>query len=298
MRRAIYFGSFNPLHEGHKILMCYVATNCDIDALTVVVSPHKPFKDKTILSDAKERLEAVKKEVYKFNLTKNLGVGINHDIEVSDIEFKLSEPLYTYNTLEALGKQYPEDKLVLVVGADDFKELPTWHNGQEILKQYEIIVYPRPGYDVTEECKKYNATYLEDAPVSDFSSSQIRKNEGKPIAELCQNCAYYEENSDFPHLVGEEIGNCTKYHKPIFATAKFIKGGYSDKNHFCSNYASNCFVQISALCLICKFWSHPHRGDVLHPILDQSGECTAFKQSRAFCIMHLSYPICNEFKEK
>src|SRR5574344_1042323 len=154
MRRAVYFGSFNPLHEGHKILMCYVATNCDIDALTVVVSPHNPFKDKSILSDADIRLDVVKKEVYKFNLTKGSGGGIEHNIEVSDIEFKLPEPLYTYNTLEALREQYPEDELILVVGADDFKEIPTWHCGEEILTQYRFIVYPRPGYDVTNECKK------------------------------------------------------------------------------------------------------------------------------------------------
>ena len=58
MRRvALFFGSFNPIHNGHLILANYIAEYCDVDEVRFVVSPQNPFKqDKRLLPD-KLRLE-------------------------------------------------------------------------------------------------------------------------------------------------------------------------------------------------------------------------------------------------
>lgn len=51
MKKAMYFGSFNPVHYGHVSIARYVAGMEEIDAVVIVPSPHNPFKDPSILDD-------------------------------------------------------------------------------------------------------------------------------------------------------------------------------------------------------------------------------------------------------
>jgi Nicotinic acid mononucleotide adenylyltransferase len=53
------FGSFNPVHVGHISIAKYVLDNTNVDCLCFVLSPHNPFKNGDILTDANERLNAL-----------------------------------------------------------------------------------------------------------------------------------------------------------------------------------------------------------------------------------------------
>ena len=46
MRIAVYSGSFDPLHIGHKAIMEYLTQTSDFDWVYLVISPQNPFKDK------------------------------------------------------------------------------------------------------------------------------------------------------------------------------------------------------------------------------------------------------------
>lgn len=180
MRTALYFGSFNPLHFGHIAVAKYVMENCDIDRFVMVLSPHNPFKKIKDLKEPVERLDALKKAVRKFNSTERILNRINGHIlrlEVSDVEFRMKEPLYTYKTLKYLHKLEPATNFILIVGADSYAAMPKWYKGENILEKYKIAVYPRKGSDVKELCEKNGATYLEDAPLEDISSTEIREGE-------------------------------------------------------------------------------------------------------------------------
>lgn len=61
MTEVLYFGSFNPVHFGHVAIAEYVAAMNEVDAVTIVPSPHSPFKDLSILADPIKRLEEVRK---------------------------------------------------------------------------------------------------------------------------------------------------------------------------------------------------------------------------------------------
>ncbi len=177
---ALYFGSFNPLHFGHLAVAEYVVLNCEIDRFFMVLSPHNPFKDSEILINPQSRLINLKKEIKEFN--KKLSAKVNQNrkckkVEVSDIEFHLEEPLYTYNTLKEFEKKYPQAHFIIVVGADSIKSMHKWYKGEDILLNYKLIVYPREGYRVKTICKKYKAIYLENAPLQNISSTQIRNNQ-------------------------------------------------------------------------------------------------------------------------
>lgn len=174
---ALYFGSFNPLHYGHLAIAEYVMRHCDIDRFVMVLSPHNPFKKVEDLEEPGKRYKSLQREIAKFNERFAAGRakdGKCNKLEISDIEFHLSEPLYTINTLHELQKQEPDTEFLLVVGSDSFNSLPRWHRGVEILKEFRVIVYPRKGSDVRAMAEKYNAIYLENAPLNNISSTEIR----------------------------------------------------------------------------------------------------------------------------
>ncbi len=210
-RVALYFGSFNPLHYGHLGIAEYIILNFCIDRFEMILSPHNPFKDRNILLHPQTRLASLKKAIRLFN--KDLSIKIKernallsapamhnslrlyhparnskvwkrgaliasrilcNKVTINDIEFNLPEPLYTYNTIKELQKRNPDTEYILVVGADSIKSMPNWYRGEELLKEFSVIVYPRSGYRVKTLCRKYKATYLGEAPLNNISSTQIR----------------------------------------------------------------------------------------------------------------------------
>lgn len=171
MTKALYFGSFNPVHYGHVSIARYVAAMEEVDAVVIVPSPHNPFKDTSILADPQLRLEQVRRA---FD-------GISPKISVSDIEYRLSEPLYTINTLHAMQVAEPETELILLIGADNIASLERWYKGPQILREFEVWVYPRKGFDGAALCLECAARtdarrirFLKGAPLLDISSTQIR----------------------------------------------------------------------------------------------------------------------------
>ena len=166
MRRvALFFGSFNPIHNGHLILANYIAEYCGVDEVRFVVSPQNPFKqDKRLLPD-KLRLELAQ-----------TAIGDYPKFSVSDIEFDLPKPSYTYRTLIKLREQEPETEFVLLIGGDNLRSFPQWKNAEELVKMCELWVYPRPKCDMQIPLNwEDKVRILEDAPMIEVSSTVVRQ---------------------------------------------------------------------------------------------------------------------------
>ncbi len=171
MRIAVYSGSFDPLHIGHLTILAYL--NQHFDKVLLVVSPRNPFKDASKADNALERLEAARDAIRRHP---ELG-----NIEVSDIEFTLDAPQYTYRTLDAIHKKYPLDDITLVIGGDNLAVFNQWRCYQHILLDYSVLVYPRKSYD----CVKLRDTFLREnpdyhitlanMPLVNISSTEIRE---------------------------------------------------------------------------------------------------------------------------
>jgi nicotinate-nucleotide adenylyltransferase len=103
-----------------------------------------------------------------------LAIEDDAQIKVSDIEFKLPKPSYTIDTLTYLQEKYPQHQFHVIMGSDSFQNLPKWKNFEALVKNYQFIVYRRPGFDITED---YGADmqYLE-APMLELSATLIRNN--------------------------------------------------------------------------------------------------------------------------
>ncbi len=163
MKIGLFFGSFNPIHVGHLIIANYMANHTDLDKVWLVVSPHNPLKKAGDLINTYDRLEMAK-----------LATETAANIEVSDIELKLPRPSYTIDTLTHLHEKFPAHKFVLIMGADNLNSLQKWKNYEILLRDYQIYVYPRPGFADTV-FSTHSSVTITQTPLMEISSTFIRK---------------------------------------------------------------------------------------------------------------------------
>ena len=162
MKTGLFFGAFNPIHNGHMLLANYMLSFTDLDSLWFIVSPHNPLKEKSSLLANNHRLELVK-----------LAIGINNKMKASNIEFKLTQPSYTVNTLAHLQEKFPKNVFSLIMGSDNLQSFHKWKNYEHILEHYQLYVYPRPGYD-GGALRNHKNIKLINAPLVEITSSFIR----------------------------------------------------------------------------------------------------------------------------
>ena len=187
MKVGLFFGSFNPIHIGHKVIASYLVDFTDLDKVMFVVSPQNPLKQKISLLDQYHRLQIIRAEIED-----------NSNLEVSDIEFDMPKPSYTIDTLVRLKEKYPENDYSIIMGSDNLQNFHKWKNYEQILEDYSVYVYPRPGYEISGSHK--NIHVIEGVPQMEISSSFIRKaiKEGKDISYLMPEKAWiYTDEMNF-----------------------------------------------------------------------------------------------------
>lgn len=182
MKIGLYFGSFNPIHNGHLIIATHILQHTALDQIWFVVSPQNPFKQSATLLNEYHRLHLVQQAIE--GETK---------LKASNIEFSLPRPSYTIDTLTYLEEKYPENSFSIIMGSDSYQNIAKWKGSDLLQKKYQILVYQRPGFLIAEDVAK-NATVL-NAPMLDISSTTIRK-----LIEAGQSIRYM-----VPDAVNEEI---------------------------------------------------------------------------------------------
>lgn len=181
-RTTLYFGSFNPIHNGHTAVASYVVERELCDQLWFVVSPQNPLKQTSGMASAEARLEMARLAARE--------MGYGERVDVCGIEFALPKPSYTINTLRALVARYPQREFSLLVGGDIVGELEKWRDYREILDNFPLLVYPREGYSARQFEERI--TLLADAPTWQFSSTEVREaiSSGKDISEMVGQGVY------------------------------------------------------------------------------------------------------------
>jgi nicotinate-nucleotide adenylyltransferase len=170
MKIGLFFGSFNPVHNGHLMLANYMVQTTDLNKVWFVVSPHNPLKDKKTLLGEYDRLNLI-----------NLAIENNPKLKASDIEFKLPQPSYTIDTLSYLKDKFPKHEFTLIMGSDNLATLHKWKNYRQLIEQYPIIVYQRRGFTKNPFPEVKTIQHI-DFPFIDISSSFIREQIKKGIS--------------------------------------------------------------------------------------------------------------------
>ncbi len=168
MKVGLFFGSFNPIHVGHLIIANTMATTTDLEQVWFVVSPQNPFKKTKSLLHEFDRLDMVER-----------AIADNSRLKATDIEFSMSKPSYTIDTLVRLGEKYPQHTFRLIMGEDNLEQFANWKNYDKILEYYGLYVYPRPRRDAGPATGILLRTHpnirLIEAPLLDISATFIRE---------------------------------------------------------------------------------------------------------------------------
>lgn len=164
MRIGIYGGSFNPIHKGHTELARAIVEQGCVDELWMLVSPLNPLKQ--------DETTDIAEYAHRLRMAELATEGIE-GVRVSDFESHLPIPSYMVTTLGELDKAYPEHEFVLVIGADNWERFPRWYHADEILANYPILIYRRPGCTI-DETSLPPTVQVVTTPLYDISSTDIR----------------------------------------------------------------------------------------------------------------------------
>jgi nicotinate-nucleotide adenylyltransferase len=130
---GILGGTFDPVHYGHLELAREVLATAHLSAMRLVPAGDPPHRGAPVASG-----------IQRLSMTE-LAVAGYPGLEVDPREIRRAGRSYTLLTLEELRTELPAQPLALVVGADAFRELPTWHRWRELFALAHFVVVARPG---------------------------------------------------------------------------------------------------------------------------------------------------------
>ena len=132
LRVGLFGGSFNPIHEGHRLVAEQCLKRLALDAVWLLVTPGNPLKNNGELPPLETRVRAARELIANPRIYAT-GVEAVHDFH------------YTVDTLEWLVEACPDTGFVWIMGADNLTQFDRWERWQDIANLMPIAVYARPG---------------------------------------------------------------------------------------------------------------------------------------------------------
>ena len=132
---GVFGGTFDPIHVAHLAVAEAARDTFGLRRVLFIPAaqpPHKPGRPITAVDHRLAMVEAA--------------VMGNPAFEVSRIEVDRDGPSYTADTLAELCAADPGERLALILSAESYNELPTWHEPARILGLADLIVAPRDGH--------------------------------------------------------------------------------------------------------------------------------------------------------
>jgi nicotinate-nucleotide adenylyltransferase len=133
-RIGVLGGTFDPPHVGHFMVAADVCAALELDRLILVPSASPPHKQGQVRATAEQRLAMVR-----------AAVAGDERFEVDDIELRRSGASYTVDTLRELRDRYPRAELFFVIGMDQYRDLHSWREPEEVVRLARLAVVSRDG---------------------------------------------------------------------------------------------------------------------------------------------------------
>lgn len=190
LRIAMFGGTFDPIHVGHMMIARTFLQKIVPDKLLLVPTRTPPHKADTQTS-AQHRL----------NMCSLAAKELGENCFASDIELLREGKSYSYDTVCELMRIYPEAEIYMIVGADMFMTLETWHEAQKLISLVTFCTVARDEFDC-EQLAEYGkhldelgARYIiEPVEPLDMSSTEIRLAAKKgeiPEGAVCESVKNY-----------------------------------------------------------------------------------------------------------
>ena len=170
---GIYGGTFNPPHLGHIRAAKMAVEALGLQQLLVIpdrIAPHKELPEGS--ASPEQRLAMLQ-----------LALEGEQKITVCDLELRREGKSFTYETVEQLHAQFPQDQLILLMGTDMFLTFDQWRYPERILAHAQLGVFYRgtPGERADIDRRKGemelegHTVHLLKNEVVDISSTQLRR---------------------------------------------------------------------------------------------------------------------------
>jgi nicotinate-nucleotide adenylyltransferase len=157
---AIFGGSFDPPHIGHEKIVNLVLNSLDIQKLFIIPTYLNPFKDNSFL-DATHRLELIQTLFEE-----------NKRVVICPYEVNQKEKVPSYKTVQYLKDTYDLNKIYLIIGADNLKNIHLWYNADKLKELVEFVVITRDKHPLKSDFINRQTLQLN----IDISSTNLRKN--------------------------------------------------------------------------------------------------------------------------
>ena len=136
---AVMGGTFDPIHIGHLAAAEEVREALGIERILFMPVGIPPHKTGRIVTPPAHRIAMVE-----------LAIADNDAFELSRVEVDRPGPSYTLDTVDELGglerDAGREPDLTVILSAESFRGLPTWHDPERLLRACRIAVVPRGGF--------------------------------------------------------------------------------------------------------------------------------------------------------
>jgi nicotinate-nucleotide adenylyltransferase len=183
---GILGGTFDPFHLGHLGLARAARDALGLERVLVVPAASPPHKPDRAVTPAEVRFALVE-----------AGIAGEERLEASRIEVDRAGPSWTADTVAELASAERaagrEPDLTVILSAESFAGLPTWHEPDRILDLARIAVAPRAGHpppDLSDFDRAFpdrrDRVVVFEAPPIDVSASDIRRRaaRGESLAGL------------------------------------------------------------------------------------------------------------------
>ena len=161
MRKILFGGAFDPIHNGHINMAELASKQLDAD---VIFLPTKSAVWKEASTEVKHKIKMVE-----------LSIKDNSRFSVDLFEVNNNkETTYTIETVRYFVNKYSEDEFYYLIGADQVNKFHLWKEAEEIAKLVHIIYLPRPDINLDSgNIAKFHMTEIV-GTLLDVSSTDIR----------------------------------------------------------------------------------------------------------------------------
>ncbi|MBM7616492.1 nicotinate-nucleotide adenylyltransferase [Weissella uvarum] len=159
-RIGILGGTFNPPHYGHLVIGEQVADKLNLDKVMFMPNAIPPHVDEKEAIDATDRVNMVRAAIHG---------NSRFDIELSEV--MRGGKSYSFDTMEALTQQHPNNEYYFIIGGDEVAYLPTWHRISELMQLVHFVGVNRQGTPLETD---YPVEWVQ-IPNLELSSTNIRE---------------------------------------------------------------------------------------------------------------------------
>jgi nicotinate-nucleotide adenylyltransferase len=133
LRIGILGGTFDPVHNAHLVIARAALERMGLGSILWIPTGAPPYRPAPVAAAA-HRVAMLK-----------LAIADEPRYAIDERELQPGASGFSFDSISSLKNEHPENRYLLIMGADQYARRETWHRWAEIEKLCGIAVFARPG---------------------------------------------------------------------------------------------------------------------------------------------------------